>query len=261
MYSRVFKILITEHGYSFLKSHYAPCNEFPNFPFYKARKILIEVQIEDPERENNAERIFRLWKNICAITCLIGEFPLRNLTIRFSIGKYNRHLSWPTPDDELIYSAELTISDLELLLQPFRLIRSAKATILLPWVTTYDGNSPPWNDHLDYTALHDWLKSKVQKRNTHPEAVQLIKDCESTMTNPNYIDYGDYERLRWTSWYFLQRKPNFSWVHGGRLYGWEELGGDIIQDWIARGKPRYCDRKNPDIYEWEDGYHLEKLFQ
>lgn len=148
MYNRIFRIVITEGGFSFLKEHWPPSLlKFIYFPFHKARKIIVEVQAPSPEfvpASENADALYRVRKNISTFTYLLSRFLLKDVTVEFMPAMPGQ--PWPFKNGQLINSSELPISDLELLLQPIRFLYCTTATILLPLfpIPVRDESTDPW---------------------------------------------------------------------------------------------------------------------
>lgn len=211
-YNRVFNIHILSYGYCFLNRHYFQDLSFLTFPFHKAKHIHLQIsvpKIKGQDANENAENIFQLRRSISEITWLISEFTLREIVVEFV-----HRDPWPIFNDKLLHSAELAVSDFEMLLQPFRLIRNEKCEILITPIT--DG---PRSQYARSTA----------KEKMHPDIYELIRGCEDAMTNPEYCDSGDFERLQWTTWYYQQRWQGYDWTpQKYRAIGWEYMSGDRI---------------------------------
>lgn len=223
MYDRVFWIEISEHGYSFLKNYRVKPAYLQNFPFAKAQKIffLVEVPLSvhflgddlKPTSELeasfrvelcSANSLFQVRKNLSAITYQMAGFSLMDITIYFFV---YRNLMWPTGSrGDMIQYAELPISDLEMLLQPFRLMKSIKDPEILISPTS--------------TTNYRGFKTGGQV-NTHPEVLKLVQSCRAAMSNPGYRDTGDFERFRWTTWHFEQRWENCKALPPDQEYGWD----------------------------------------
>ena len=156
MYNRIFRIVITDGGFSFLKEHWPPrLDQFMYFPFHKARKIIVEVQAPSPgfvPASETADALYRVRKNISTFTYLLSGFLLKDVTVEFMPAVPGR--PWPFENGQLINSSELPISDLELLLQPIRFLYCTTATIRLPLfpIPVRDESTElpwPWNNEWD----------------------------------------------------------------------------------------------------------------
>lgn len=153
MYNRIFRVVITEGGFSFLKEHWPPnFNQFIYFPFHKARKIVVQVQAPIPGWESaskTADDLYRVRKNISTFTYLLSRFLLKDVTVEFEPAFPKE--PWPFENGQLINTSELPISDLELLLQPIRFLYCTTATILLPLfpIPIRDESINPWPSEWD----------------------------------------------------------------------------------------------------------------
>ena len=236
--NRTFKIDVTEFGYSFLKWHRAPDIGPPVFPFHVAEYLEIDVHLDmDPERytdegfDFDAEKFFNLRNSIGAVTWLIAERPLKNLNINL-IETVRLTASGIRPHS----CRGLAESDIELLLQPFRLVRNVGKLeinlVLHPDARLREedrdlNEGPPFaSDPAD-----PWVPNFPEEAEAAVTA--LIAGVKAAMTDPHYHDPGDYESLKRHTRAFKQLwGQDLGFCFSGWPYGWETKD-DKYEAWLT----------------------------
>lgn len=192
-YNRVFKIRMTESGDSFLKYHRESVAEDLIFPFDKAKEFQIDIHFK-----RTTVRLFRLLSFIRKIQATLAGYSLKSLKINlFDEDKQILRIM----TGGLSRAAKLVESDIELVLQPFKLLQDVDrckiSLLLLPLPMETPTNSEQDNQ-TEATDTGDQFATKEARVLAVERLVpylNLLRRCKEAIINPDIYDYGDAESL------------------------------------------------------------------
>ncbi|MCJ1267808.1 hypothetical protein MMC22_007694 [Lobaria immixta] len=192
-YNRVFKIKVTESGYSFLKYHRESVAEDLIFPFNNAKEIQIDIHFK-----RTTVRLFRLLTFIRKIQATLAGYSLKSLKINlFDEDKQIRRIM----TGGLSRAAKLVESDMELMLQPFKLLQNVgmcKISLLLLPPPTKAATSSEQDNQRETTGTSDQFATKEARSLAVERLVpylNLLRECKEEIINPDIYGYGDAESL------------------------------------------------------------------